>query len=37
MQFFIEMCILDGSKNPEKGELGGNPLGLDEGFDIVHI
>jgi hypothetical protein len=37
VQFFIEMCIFDGSKNPEKSKLGENTLGLDEGFDIVHI
>lgn len=30
MQFFIEMYILDGPKNPEKGELGGNPIGFDQ-------
>jgi len=28
MQFFIELYILDGSKNPAEGELGGNTIGL---------
>jgi hypothetical protein len=37
MQFFIEMYMLDGPKNPEKGELKETPLGFGQRIDTVHI